>query len=132
MYGTLKPGEANYDALFTGHEVFCTPAITQGKLYSLPFGYPAMTTGEDWVQGILLTFKAPVLLDALDELEDYKSNRPADENEYQRQIRPIYTISHQPLTHAWVYLMLSTQIQRWGGQYLASGHWTGAAATNNP
>ena len=51
VYGTLKPGEANYE-FYCGSEVVETKkAWTRGELYTLPQGYPAMTTGNDKVYG---------------------------------------------------------------------------------
>ncbi|MEO0532973.1 MAG: gamma-glutamylcyclotransferase family protein [Cyanobacteria bacterium P01_A01_bin.123] len=125
VYGTLKPGEAYYDQFCGGYQISCIPALTRGKLYSLPVGYPAMADGEDWVQGVLLSFDAPSLLEALDELEDYQRDRAPENNEYQREKRPVCTMNHQPLAQAWMYLMTSVRVQQMGGQYLASGYWTG-------
>jgi len=60
VYGTLRQGFAN-------HERFCSdvldviPASTAGRLYDLPYGFPAMVAADDGrVIGEVLTFLDPV------------------------------------------------------------------------
>jgi gamma-glutamylcyclotransferase (GGCT)/AIG2-like uncharacterized protein YtfP len=125
VYGTLKPGEANYQHYCAGKVVEEQSAIAFGQLYDLPLGYPAMTIGEIPVQGFLLTFADSSVLTALDELEDYNPNRLPQENEYERQQIEIYNLSAQSLGLAWVYLMNPDRIQRLGGVLLRSGWWSG-------
>jgi gamma-glutamylcyclotransferase (GGCT)/AIG2-like uncharacterized protein YtfP len=125
VYGTLKPGEANYQYYCAGKVVEEKPAIAYGQLYNLPLGYPAMTLGESPVQGFLLTFAGPSVLTILDELEDYDPHRLPQENEYERQQIEIYNLSGQSLGLAWVYLMTLDQIQRLEGVVLPSGWWSG-------
>ncbi|HEY9725489.1 MAG TPA: gamma-glutamylcyclotransferase [Chroococcales cyanobacterium] len=125
VYGTLKPGETNYQRYCAGKVVEEQSAIAFGQLYDLPLGYPAMTYGEIPVQGFLLTFADPSVLTALDELEDYNPNRLPQENEYERQQIEIYNLSAQSLGLAWVYLMNPDRIQRLGGVLLRSGWWSG-------
>lgn len=123
-YGTLKPGEINYR--------FCadkaTEAIksyTKGELFDLPLGYPAMIPGNRRVEGFLLIFPDKSILTVLDELEDYQSDRPLQENEYYRQEREICSPSGESLGPAWVYLMTWELVQQLGGVLLPSGWWTG-------
>jgi gamma-glutamylcyclotransferase (GGCT)/AIG2-like uncharacterized protein YtfP len=125
VYGTLKPGEANYRRYCAGKVVEEQNAIAFGQLYDLPLGYPAMTHGESPVQGFLLTFADPNVLTALDELEDYNPNRLPQENEYERKQIEIYNLSAQSLGLAWVYLMTPEQVQRLGGVLMRSGWWSG-------
>lgn len=124
VYGTLKPGEANYQHYCEGKVVEEQSAIAFGQLYDLPLGYPAMTPGESPVRGFLLTFADPSVLTALDELEDYHANRLPQDNEYERQQIEIYNLSAQSLGRAWVYLMTSEQVQRLGGVLMRSGCWS--------
>lgn len=126
VYGTLKPREAYHNQLCAGYKVVCTPATIRGRLYSLSVGYPAMTDGDDWVRGVLLSFESLQLLTKLDELEDYRDDRSPEDNEYQRQLRYVYTTTRQPLAKVWVYLMLPARVAQMGGQYLGQGYWTGA------
>ena len=125
VYGTLKPGEVNYQHYCAGKVVEEQSAIAFGQLYDLPLGYPAMTVGESPVHGFLLTFADRSALTALDELEDYNPNRLPHENEYERQQIEIYNLSAQSLGRAWVYLMTSEQVQRLGGVLMRSGWWSG-------
>lgn len=56
VYGTLKPGENNYQIYCAGKVLAEQRAITFGRLFSLPAGYPAMTPGDCPVHGFLLSF----------------------------------------------------------------------------
>ena len=125
VYGTLKPGEANYDRYCQGWATSQQQAYTRGILYDLPFGYPAMTEGENKVKGVLLTFKDCSVLNNLDMLEDYQPDRSPDLNEYYRCLVPIYSLSDRPLDKAWAYFMTPEQIQKYGGKIVKSNWWTG-------
>jgi gamma-glutamylcyclotransferase (GGCT)/AIG2-like uncharacterized protein YtfP len=123
VYGTLKPGEANYQKYCAGKVVEAQKAITFGKLYTLPMGYPAMTKGEGKVHGYLLSFADSTLLTALDDLEDYQPTRQISENLYDRQYIEIYDLKRVSLASAWVYLMTSDKIYQLGGVGLVDGCW---------
>jgi gamma-glutamylcyclotransferase (GGCT)/AIG2-like uncharacterized protein YtfP len=125
VYGTLKPGETNYQRYCTGKVVEAKRAIAFGQLFDLPLGYPAMTIGDSPVQGFLLTFADPNVLSILDELEDYDPQRLPEENEYYRQEIDIYSPTDQALGLAWVYLMTSKQVQYLEGIPIPSGWWSG-------
>ena len=104
------------------------PAITQGCLYDLPLGYPAMTLGNGWVSGFLYHFSNTRVLQSLDELEGYQAGRPTAENEYQRQELLIFNPNRQPLGLAWAYLMEPSLVHRLKGTLLPEGHWSGKQA----
>ncbi len=125
VYGTLKPGETNYQRYCAGKVVEAKRAIAFGQLFDLPLGYPAMTLGDSPVQGFLLTFADPNVLSILDELEDYDPQRLPEENEYYRQQIDIYSPTGQALGLAWVYLMTSKQVQYLEGIPIPSGWWSG-------
>ncbi len=125
VYGTLKPGETNYQRYCAGKVVEAKRAIAFGQLFDLPLGYPAMTLGDSPVQGFLLTFADPNVLSILDELEDYDPQRLPEENEYYRQEIDIYSPTDQALGLAWVYLMTSKQVQYLEGIPIPSGWWSG-------
>ncbi|HEY9795429.1 MAG TPA: gamma-glutamylcyclotransferase [Leptolyngbyaceae cyanobacterium] len=129
VYGTLKPGEANYKRFCAGSVVEAKRAIAFGQLFNLPLGYPAMRPGESPVQGFLLTFTDPKVLSILDELEDYDPHRTPEDNEYDRQQVEIYDLGRQSLGLAWVYLMTSEQVQHLGGVLMRSGWWSGSIDT---
>ncbi|MEL7038636.1 MAG: gamma-glutamylcyclotransferase [Cyanobacteria bacterium J06592_8] len=123
VYGTLKPNECNYQRYCLGRVVQERPACAWGQLFDLPLGYPAMTVGEDWVSGVVLSFRDPSIIEDLDHLEDYQSDRPSDQNEYQRQRIQTYTPDGQLLEVAWVYLMNPAKIQEYNGIYLPDAQW---------
>lgn len=124
VYGTLKPGEVNYN-LYCGDQVVeAKKAIAFGQLFALPVGYPAMIPGEGLVQGFLLTFPNQAILSALDELEDYDPYRVAAENEYNRQQIEVYDLTRETLGIAWAYLMTFEQVKHFQGIPIPSGYWS--------
>jgi gamma-glutamylcyclotransferase (GGCT)/AIG2-like uncharacterized protein YtfP len=125
VYGTLKPGEENYQIYCAGKVVNTTRAVAQGKLFALPMGYPAMTPGDRAVYGYLLSFENRDVLMALDELEDYHPDRDASENLYNRKQIETQDLQGNLLGYAWVYIMteeLTIQLQ---GIHQANGWWSG-------
>lgn len=124
VYGTLQPGECNFDLYCAGRVVQMQPAISYGTLFDLPFGYPAMTVGNRPVYGYLLWFSDPAVLVALDELEDFDPCRPADRNEYVRVEQAVFDLEGRSLGDAWVYLMQPKLVERVGGIRLPQGKWT--------
>lgn len=125
VYGTLKPGESNYQRYCAGKVLSAKRAIALGQLFALPFGYPAMTPGESPVQGFLLSFADLTVLRHLDWLEDYDPHRPAEQNEYNRQLIETYNSARASLGKAWVYLMTPKQVQACSGVLLSDGWWSG-------
>lgn len=125
VYGTLKPGEANYDYL-QGKTFSVCDALTRGYLYHLPtLGYPALIPGEGTVYGCLLHFMDTEVLAHLDVLEGYAPDRPLAENQYQRQQLAVYSLSGASLGQAWGYVMTPAQVEQLGGIFLPSGWWSG-------
>jgi gamma-glutamylcyclotransferase (GGCT)/AIG2-like uncharacterized protein YtfP len=123
VYGTLKPGQTNY-ARYCGDRVLHSQeAQVQGKLFDLLLGYPAMTTGEDWVKGYLLCFHDQAILQELDELEDYSCDRDPIENEYDRRWVEVFDLQLSSLGKAWTYFMEPEKISDFGGVWLPQGHW---------
>lgn len=124
VYGTLKPGERNYQFYCT-QAVAVQKAIAYGKLYDLPMGYPAAIFPEtSLVRGYLLTFIDAAILQALDELEDYYPHQPISRNLYQRQQIEVYDLHKKSLGKAWTYSMNQQQIDNYGGTLLDKGWWT--------
>ncbi|AFZ43726.1 AIG2 family protein [Halothece sp. PCC 7418] len=123
VYGTLKPGEVNFQRYCQGKVSEMTPAYTYGHLYALSVGYPAMTVGDTQVSGVLLTFPDDSVLADMDDLEDYDPHRPASENLYQRESVTLYTPSGESLGAAWGYRMTFWRVQQLGGVFLSSGCW---------
>jgi gamma-glutamylcyclotransferase (GGCT)/AIG2-like uncharacterized protein YtfP len=125
VYGTLKPGEANYQEYCADHVIAIERAVVPGKLFALPMGYPAMTIGEEKVQGYLLSFTSSDILIALDYLEDYQPYRPAAENLYNRHYIEVYHPEGAVLGWAWVYLMSLDVVYYNGGVPQPDGWWSG-------
>ncbi|OUL19361.1 hypothetical protein BV378_33450 [Nostoc sp. RF31YmG] len=125
VYGTLKPGEVNYKRYCAAKVIDTKRAITQGKLFALPMGYPAMTLENSQVQGYLLSFADLEILDQLDELEDYQSHRNLSENLYNRQQIEIYDLQGLSFGFAWVYFMSPERITQLKGIPQADGWWSG-------
>ncbi|ERT06564.1 AIG2-like family protein [Lyngbya aestuarii BL J] len=124
VYGTLKPGECNYQRYCARRVVQERLAIAEGKLFNLSLGYPGMTEGICWVSGVVLSFPDPSIFEDLDCLEDYQPHRPPEQNEYQRQEIQTYTPDKHPLEVAWVYRMNPAKIQQYQGVYLPGGNWS--------
>ena len=124
VYGTLKPGEANFSAYCAGKIRFQTPAYTWGELYALSPGYPTMTEGKSKVQGFLLSFNDPNILKSLDYLEGYQALRANHLNEYYRASVPVYSLSDRLLGQAWAYYMTLAKVRKYQGIKLARGIWT--------
>ncbi len=122
VYGTLKPGQANYGCC-GNHLLSTEAAMMRGQLFDLPVGYPAMTLGDQWVLGHRLIFPDEEILLILDELEDYSPHRPSDENEYQRVWVEMFSRQAQSLGNGWTYQMDIERVQRYQGRLVASGEW---------
>jgi gamma-glutamylcyclotransferase (GGCT)/AIG2-like uncharacterized protein YtfP len=122
VYGTLKPGQANYhycgDCLLSAE-----PAMVRGQLFDLSVGYPAMTLGDEWVLGYRLVFPDEQILLALDELEGYSLQRPSHDNEYQRVWVEIFNRVAQSLGSGWTYRMDIERVQRYQARFIESGEW---------
>ena len=125
VYGTLKPGEANYE-YYCGSKVINTKkAWVRGELYGLPQGYPAMAEGNDLVYGYLLSFANPDVLNNLDQLEDYNPQKPASENLYNRKQVEIFDLKNNYLGLVWAYFMSLDKIHQFKGTLQIDGWWSG-------
>ena len=122
VYGTLKPGQWAFDQFCQGQVITMIPALTQGRLYHLSLGYPALSLEAGWVQGVLLILASQEHLAAIDSFEEYDPQCP-DQSPYQRRWQPVYRLDRSPLSQAWVYTMASGRIQRFNGEWLPAGIW---------
>jgi gamma-glutamylcyclotransferase (GGCT)/AIG2-like uncharacterized protein YtfP len=138
VYGTLKPGEANFDLYCSSKAISRHRAYIHGELYDFPrLGYPGVIHGRRQVNGYVLTFADAGILTALDELEDYHPDRQPAENDYTRELVITYTLEGIPSIPAWAYFMTSVgtasplehRIQQWGGILLVDGWWEGSRST---
>ncbi|NJN19972.1 MAG: gamma-glutamylcyclotransferase [Leptolyngbya sp. RL_3_1] len=124
VYGTLKPGEAYYQKYCQPYVQQAIPAQVQGCLYHLPQGYPALTQGENWVQGSLLKLLPDTDLSIIDQFEGYDPAQPASQNEYQRLTRPVYSLAEACLGQAWAYVMADFRVALYGGILIPEGYWS--------
>ncbi len=136
VYGTLKPGESHH-RICAGSVLEARPAIAQGQLYALPFGYPAMALSTaTWdktsvVHGILLSFADAGILDVLDAYEQHDPERfryyaphlVLAQHQYDRTQIKTYDQAQRFLGFAWSYVMSLEQIQRLNGTCLPDGQW---------
>lgn len=132
VYGTLKPGEMNYQHYCGGRVIDAIPAYTQGRLYHLNLGYPALAVGSDRVYGYRLSFADQGVLTDLDQLEDYQAQRRPQENEYNRRQQLIYNLQGHCLGLAWLYQMEMARIKAYQGIYLPLGHWAANGSASVP
>lgn len=126
VYGTLKPGEINYQRFCTGKVIDAQKATTLGQLFALPMGYPAMTNGTEVIHGYLLTFGDSQILNVLDELEDYQRAREISINLYNRESAEVYDLKGWSLGRAWIYVMNPERVIKLGGIHLVDGCWNPA------
>ncbi|AFY56986.1 hypothetical protein Riv7116_4567 [Rivularia sp. PCC 7116] len=125
VYGTLKPGEAYYQSYCSHKVVDAKKAWVSGELYALPQGYPAMTPGDNVVYGYLLSFTDSEILTSLDYLEDYRPQRPHNENLYNRIQVEIFDVENNSLGLAWVYIMDFAKVRQLKGTPQTDGLWSG-------
>ncbi len=124
VYGTLKPGEANFDRYCGNRVISSQRGYIQAELYHFPaLGYPGAIPGTSQVHGYVLTFADAAILADLDELEYYQPDRHSAENDYTRELVSTYTIEGNPLVSAWAYFMSRDRIQQWGGILVPAGWW---------
>ena len=113
VYGTLRPGQGNYQRLLAGRTVRESPALANGlALYGRGFPYAVPQSGARTV-GNLITIRPHLyreVLTDLDQLEGYQPNRRAG-NHYIRSARSVIaTISTsnsgtwEAFHTAWIYL----------------------------
>lgn len=127
VYGTLKPGEENYERYCKKWVTQARVATVKGELFDLPFGYPALTPGSSLVHGYLLSFVDPAVLTMLDDLEDYEPSRPLSQNEYLRVKTQAFSLNRRPLGQAWIYQMQPERVAQARGIWLPEGTWSNQA-----
>lgn len=72
VYGSLKPGESRWPSLAE----FCDPAYAphfdevDGQLWDTGYGWPALTSGDARVPGVVVTLRSERVDDALGRLDE--------------------------------------------------------------
>jgi gamma-glutamylcyclotransferase (GGCT)/AIG2-like uncharacterized protein YtfP len=122
VYGTLKPGAANFDRYCGSKVITSHHAYIHGELYHFPsLGYPGAIHGARQVHGFVLSFDDRSVLLELDKLEDYDPQRQPAENDYTRELVTTYTLDRTPSSSAWAYFMNPQHIRQFGGVLLPDG-----------
>lgn len=116
VYGTLMRGHARADLLAGATDV--TPASTHGRLYHLPYGYPALIDSPDGrVHGELVVM--PDLDGRLETLDDY-------EGDLYRRVRREVRCERRGAVEAWCYVVdrdHEAVLVADGAVFLANGRW---------
>jgi gamma-glutamylcyclotransferase (GGCT)/AIG2-like uncharacterized protein YtfP len=116
-------GMSNHDR-FCGDALTIEPAVTTGRLYHLPFGFPAMFDAPDGqVLGEVMTFPdIEKTLEHLDRLEGY---RPGDNrSHYIRTEKLVKILKTMIVLPVWVYVYPLNRL-RLDFILISSGHWRG-------
>jgi len=121
VYGTLMRGQVNHDR-YCADALTIEPAVTIGRLYHLPMGYPAMIDADDGrVFGEVMTFPdLAAKLAILDHLEGYHPDDP-EHSLYLRRIRPVSLLNSGLTVTAYCYIWRGPLPSR--SFLLASGQW---------
>jgi gamma-glutamylcyclotransferase (GGCT)/AIG2-like uncharacterized protein YtfP len=126
VYGTLKPGELNFDRYCGEKVVTSDRAYIYGDLYHLPrLGYPGAIHGTRKLHGFVLCFKDTAILSELDRLEDYDPQRQPTENDYTRELVTTFTPEGNFSLCAWAYFMSLPHVRQLGGILVPNGWWKG-------
>ena len=104
VYGTLMRGQVNH-ARFCADALTIEPAVTTGRLYHLPAGFPAMIEADGGqVFGEAMTFPdIEAVLRQTDLLEGYDPLRP-DTSMYRRLVLPVLIEPSKRSVTAWSYI----------------------------
>ncbi len=102
VYGTLLSGMSNHDR-YCGDALTIEPAVTTGRLYHLPYGFPAMFDSPDGqVFGEVMSFPdIEQTLERLDRLEGY---RAGDDQSHYIRIKKAVLIQNRNFSSAWMYI----------------------------
>lgn len=120
VYGTLMKDFENYKRYLEGRIKCVTPGKTDGLLYHLPEGYPALLDGKGVVQGEIVEPVDENLLKYLDRLEDYAEGR--SDNLYVRVKKNVFTKDGVETT-CWVYIYTDERYAQENGILVPDGNW---------
>lgn len=125
VYGTLRRGFANHDR-FCFDVLDVVPAWTHGRLYALPYGFPAMVAAADGrVVGEILVFPDPAAaLRRLDHLEGFRPEGPCH---YDRIVVEACPLDGGASVRAWCYVYPPERIAALADEarHLRRGVWSG-------
>lgn len=122
VYGTLLPGQPNYDLLIDETLEQRPAYFPNGRLYDLG-PYPMLLEGNgDSVKGIVYTIKEdhyPTILRRLDALEGFNPQNPAAGN--YRRVKRLVNLEDGRSILAWAYLGKPELVS--GANLIQSGDW---------
>ncbi|HPI78330.1 MAG TPA: gamma-glutamylcyclotransferase [bacterium] len=123
VYGTLLSGMSNHER-FCGDALTIEPAVTTGRLYHLPYGFPAMFDAPDGqVFGEVMTF--PDIDKTLERTDQLEGFHPEGHSHYLRILKNVRIVAKRKCTTAWVYVYplekLSSVLSI--GKPINSGRW---------
>lgn len=102
VYGTLLSGMSNHNR-YCGDALTIEPAVTTGRLYHLPYGFPAMfDTPDGQVFGEVITF--PDIVKSLERLDVLEGYSPSGASHYVRVIKHVKVLKDCCIVPAWVYV----------------------------
>lgn len=122
VYGTLRRGFPNHDR-FCFDVLEVVPAWAPGRLYALPYGFPAMIPAADGrVIGEILTFPDPAALRRLDHLEGFRPDGP---RHYDRIVVEAHPLDGGRPVRAWCYVYTASRIDSIpDAAHIEVGDWT--------
>jgi gamma-glutamylcyclotransferase (GGCT)/AIG2-like uncharacterized protein YtfP len=130
VYGSLMKGMVHHNKI-TALVKDLKPATTEGLLYRLAVGYPAMVEGQGIVKGELLTlnnFKD--IIKILDEFEGYSPTNP-EKSLYFRVEKPIMVDGAKKPVTSFAYLLNPVKLPREATR-IESGDYRSAMAAQPP
>lgn len=124
FYDPLMSGFPSHEKFLKPHTLSVEKAITNGSLYHLPNGYPAMTFGHGVVKGEVMLFEKPsAMVWYLDSLKGYYGVDKSNLSERIIQLVKKEDTGEQVLAYIYVYpgyrLM---ELQHWGVN-IPQGDW---------
>jgi len=130
VYGTLRRGMANH-ARFCFDVIDVVPAWTRGRLFALPYGFPAMVPADDGrVIGEILVFPDPAAaLRRLDHLEGFRPDGP---RHYDRLVVAAHPLAGDEPVRAWCYVYQPDRLRDVGpgACLVVGGDWASDEAEN--
>lgn len=121
VYGTLRPGAANFASYLGPCAISSRPATVRGRLFLHDEGYPFLTAGDGTVRGEIIEVTAECweeTIARLDELEEYAPDDEAGSLYLRRRV--VAQTADGTRVSAWTYLWNRPEET---GRRLPDGDW---------
>ncbi|MEW5820517.1 MAG: gamma-glutamylcyclotransferase [Cyanobacteriota bacterium] len=125
VYGTLKPGEDNYNYHCHNRYELQFECSVKGDIYDLSLGFPALVESDNVAKGVLFYFNDQQTIDQIDILEGYDPGISAEKNLYYKKLVEVYDSNDQVIDQAYAYFMPLNRVKELKGVKVDSGCWTG-------